>query len=284
MVKLQGGLGNQMFQYAAARALKSGKIYFDYSFLNNNNISSYSFTAREFELHIFSKLKVKKLNSYAKRLILTKNKKYDLLKFLLPAKLNNIKYITDDNIEENLNKKHLNQMLYLEGYFQNATYYNQIKKSIVDDFTFPKLPDEFLELLNEIENSNSVAIHIRRGDYLKPNIKEYHGILPISYYEHAIRYLNGKLENPLYFIFSDDPDWCFENLNFLSNKQIVSNRNEAWIDMCLISNCKHQIIANSSFSWWAAWLNQFEEKIVISPKKWFNSAESSIAPKEWISL
>ncbi|TKB98237.1 alpha-1,2-fucosyltransferase [Pedobacter cryotolerans] len=284
IVKLMGGLGNQMFQYAAARSLSSRKIYFDDSFLNKNNISSEDFTARRFELHIFRRLKVKILNPYAQRLLLTKNKKYDFLKLLLPNSLKRICHIDDSNINENLSKKHQNEILYIDGYFQNPTYFNEIRKSLLNEFAFPELDDKFTGLLNDIENSNSVAIHIRRGDYLKSKINEHHGVLPLSYYKNAVKILEGKLIDPKYFIFSDDPNWCKNNFAFLANKEIVSKENEPWIDMYLISKCKNQIIANSSFSWWGAWLNQFINKIVIAPKNWFNSIESNIVPKEWISL
>ena len=284
IVKLMGGLGNQMFQYAAARVLSKGKIYFDYSFLDNNNISSENFSARKFELHIFCGLKVRQLNSYAKRLLLTTNKKYDTLKFLLPSRLRKVVYITDENIVDSLKKKHHNSILYLTGYFQNPTYFNQIRKSLIDEFNFPKLDYKFGLLLIEIENLNSVAIHIRRGDYLQANINKYHGVLPITYYKRAVSYIDERVIDPVYFIFSDDPTWCAENFTFLENKIIVSDANKAWVDMYLISKCKHQIIANSSFSWWGAWLNDFNEKIIITPKNWFNSTETNIIPKEWISL
>lgn len=284
IVKLMGGLGNQMFQYAAARALTSGKIYFDYSFLNKNNISSEGFTARRFELHIFRRLKIKILNPYVKRLLLTTNKKYDLLKFLFPNRLKRICHINDSNINENLSKKHQNEILYLDGYFQKPTCFNEIRKSLLDEFAFPELDDKFTELLNEIENSNSVAIHIRRGDYLKSKINEHHGILPITYYQDAISYLSDKLTNPYYFVFSDDPAWCAENLLFLDNKYIVSDDHQTWVDMYLMSQCKHHIIANSSFSWWGAWLNKNPDKIVIAPKRWFMETETNIIPEEWISL
>ena len=284
IVKLMGGLGNQMFQYAAARALTSGKIYFDYSFLNNNNISSEGFTARKFELQIFSKLKTKKLNSYAKRLLLTTNKKYDLFKLLLPSRLKKINCITDENLAENLNKKRLNGVLYLDGYFQNPVFFDRLRKSICSEFSFPKLDVKYQEVLNALENSNSVAIHIRRGDYLKSKINEHHGILPITYYQDAIGYLSDKLTNPYYFVFSDDPTWCAENLLFLDNKYIVSDDHQAWVDMYLMSQCKHHIIANSSFSWWGAWLNKNPDKIVIAPKRWVMETETNIIPEEWISL
>lgn len=284
IVKLMGGLGNQMFQYAAARALTSGKIYLDNSFLNKNNISSEGFTARRFELDIFRRLKAKKLNSYARRLLLTNNKKYNLLKHLLPSRLNKINYITEDNITESLNKNLQNEVLYLDGYFQNPVFFNELRKSICNEFTFPKLEDKFGELLNEIENSNSVAIHIRRGDYLQIGINEYHGILPISYYQDAVSYLSDKLTNPYYFVFSDDPAWCAENLVFLDDKYIVSDDHQAWVDMYLMSQCKHHIIANSSFSWWGAWLNENPDKIVIAPKRWFMETETHIIPEKWITL
>lgn len=280
IVKLMGGLGNQMFQYATARALAE-KIYFDHRFLNNNNTSSDDFTPRSYELQIFKKIKAKKINSYLLRLLLSKNKKYKLLKNILSFKITNV---NDDNVNEILTKQNLTESLFLDGYFQNSLYFNQIRNSIINEFTFPKLADKYVDLLNEIEHSESVAIHVRRGDYLKQSINKYHGVLPLSYYQDAVNLMENKFTQPTYYIFSDDPAWCAENLTFLEEKKIISKENDAWIDMFLISKCKHQIIANSSFSWWGAWLNQNVKKMVIAPKKWFSSAETNIVPKEWISL
>jgi len=277
IVKLKGGLGNQMFQYAAARSLsKSRKVYLDFSFLLQNNITTDSFTARQFELGIFKKLKSRIASKYFIRLIHSKRK---VFKIISP----HYEVVRDKNIFNVINTNLPN--LYLDGYFQNPLIFQDIRNILIHEFTFPELTVLAKEIDLKISaTTNPVAIHIRRGDYTKAEIQSYHGILPISYYRQSIELIKCKVENPIFYIFSDDPEWCEDNLDFTEAKHIISGSTQAWEDLYLISRCKHQIIANSSFSWWGAWLNTNLEKIVIAPKKWFNNIEINIIPKEWISL
>ncbi|OWK71757.1 alpha-1,2-fucosyltransferase [Pedobacter sp. AJM] len=277
IVKLQGGLGNQMFQYAAARTLSnSGKVYLDFSFLNKNNITTDSFTARQFELDIFKRTKTHISNPYFIRLIRSNRK---IFKMLSPR----YQEVKDENIFDFLNNNSSN--LYLDGYFQNPLIFQDIRNILMDEFTFPELSKLSKEIeLNILSTTNPVAIHIRRGDYTKPEIQSYHGILPLNYYKQGIERIKSKVENPIFYIFSDDPEWCEHNLSFIDNKHIIAGTKQAWEDMFLISKCKHQIIANSSFSWWGAWLNANPEKIIVAPKKWFNNVDINILPKAWISL
>lgn len=285
IVKLMGGLGNQMFQYAAARALSGNeKIYLDTSFLKNNTISNENFTARAFELNVFQNLLQKSINNNLLRFLLSKKKKYTYLRKVLPSKFRNIKFVYDDNFGDFLSKSNANSSLYLDGYFQNPTYFDGIRPALLNEFRFIETTENISHIKNNILTSNAISLHIRRGDYLKANVNSVHGILPLSYYEQAVSYLNEKLKNPIYFIFSDDPDWCTENLSFLKNKYIVSGNYPSWIDMHLMSICKHHIIANSSFSWWGAWLNENKEKLVVCPKTWFVSQSTNIIPNEWIVL
>ena len=133
-----------------------------------------------------------------------------------------------------------------------------------------------------------MAIHVRRGDYVS-NVKsfDFHGICEVTYYKNAIEQLNAKLDNPTYFIFSDDVQWVRNNFNFISNYTLVSDNAEQnnFEDFRLMRFCKHQIIANSTFSWWAAWLSD-NPKSVIAPSKWFgpNNADKltkDLFPEEW---
>ena len=278
IVKLQGGLGNQMFQYAAARTLSnSGKVYLDFSFLNKNNITTDSFTARQFELDIFKRTKTCISHPYFIRLIRSNRR---IFKTLSPR----YQEVKDENIFDFLNNNNSSN-LYLDDYFQNPLIFQDIRNILMNEFTFPELSKLSKEIEYQISTAtNPVAIHIRRGDYTKPEIQSYHGILPISYYRQGIELIKSKAENPIFYIFSDDPEWCEHNLKFIGHKQIISRNTQAWEDMYLISRCKHQIIANSSFSWWGAWLNANSEKIVVAPKKWFNNVDINILPKEWISI
>ena len=141
------------------------------------------------------------------------------------------------------------------------------------DKTNEELLKQILEILNEIENSNSISIHIRRGDYMSPeNYNMYGCIATPTYYKKAIKVIEEKVENPTFFVFSNDMDWVKKNIQINSRVFYIdiNSGNGSYKDMQLMSNCKHNIIANSSFSWWGAWLNENKNKIVIAPKKWIN--------------
>jgi hypothetical protein len=270
LVKLQGGLGNQMFQYAAAKGIyKNKSIYVDLSFLKKHTQSTATFTRRKFELGLFPNIKL----NFA-----------GILKgwlFVRPT------IISDDNVDEYLNKcliAHNN--IYLDGYFQNEKYFSNIRGNLLRDFEFPQLTGYALNWAQQISAvDNNVSVHIRRGDYLKAETMAFHGILPTSYYQQAVTIIDKKVLNSHYFVFSDDPEWCESNLPFLEDRvTIVKNNSNVWEDMYLMSICKHHIIANSSYSWWGAWLNKNTNKIVVAPSKWFANEPTDIVPEGWIKI
>lgn len=279
-----GGLGNQMFQYAAARAISEQKVFLDNSFLINNQKTTDIFTPRKYELNIFRKLNGRSINSYFMRFILSKNEMLIPLKQFIPAFFRKINFIHDDTINKTpkTDKKVLN---YLDGYFQNPVIFEHIRNKLINEFQFPKLSERFIRIADAIkQEENSISIHVRRGDYLKPGINNLHGVLSMQYYEDAIKKMDREFTNPFYFIFSDDSEWCEKNFTFLKNRLVISQNNPPHVDMNLMSLCKHHIVANSSFSWWAAWLNNKASKVVIAPKIWFQGQETNIIPKDWISL
>ena len=141
--------------------------------------------------------------------------------------------------------------------------------------------------------NNSVSVHVRRGDYvLDKNTQEFHGVCGVDYYLDAIKLIASKMDDLLLVFFSDDTEWAIEEFKNLPYSLIFIDHNKgenSWKDMFLMSNCKHNIIANSSFSWWAAYLNQNQNKMVIAPKQWFadptkNSETSDLIPESWIRL
>ncbi|WP_131535917.1 alpha-1,2-fucosyltransferase [Pedobacter nototheniae] len=284
IVKLMGGLGNQMFQYAAARSFAKNKfVYLDLSFLNKKDNTDKNFTKRDFELPIFNQLKGKKINQFFLRLICSKNKKITFLRNLFPNFLKDLTYVSDENFPK---IKELGKSYILNGYFQNPEYFNKIRNELLEEFTFSEIPANLLDIENLIKSlENPVSLHVRRGDYLLPQNQSIHGTLPIEYYQSACECINKKVENPSYLIFSDDHEWCENNLTFIKNKKIISGQYQPWIDMYLMSISKHHIIANSSFSWWGAWLCKHEKQIVIAPKNWFsNNKTTDILPKNWVSI
>ena len=150
-------------------------------------------------------------------------------------------------------------------------------------FDEKKLNEEGSAILEQIERTNSVSIHIRRGDFLTDG---FGGICTKEYYDKAREHINNNIENPFYFIFSDDMEWAKENIKGENVSFVdIHHGKDSWKDMMLISRCKHNINANSTFSWWGAWLNSNEGKIVIVPNKFSqNETSSAIYPKEWIRI
>ncbi|RZL69858.1 MAG: alpha-1,2-fucosyltransferase [Pedobacter sp.] len=282
-IKLQGGLGNQMFQYAAARSL-SKKIFLDLDFLEVNCTDKLHFTARTFQLGIFENLKIKR--SSTNNLLRQNNIAFRVLGKLFKSRIIHIKQTTNDFI--NLPGSGDLKYIYLDGYFQSEKYFSHIKKEIRDEFKFPALDIKNLDIANQIRNSeNATSIHIRRGDYVKSSIvNDIHGTLPKIYYQKAVSKLLLDFPKISIFVFSDDIKWARKHLNF-ENCNFISNniKEESWKDMALMSLCKHHIIANSSFSWWGAWLSIYEGQ-KYAPVNWFNPKKikynlNDIIPREW---
>ena len=274
LVKLQGGLGNQMFQYAAGKSLVKNKkqVDLDHHFLNTNNTDTEHFTSRGYELNIFKNLKARKAKTWQIRFFTSQSVYFKLLHSFLKS---SIKYIQQQENEyilfSNLKgKKHL----YLDGYFQSENYFKNNREDILKDFQFPLLDPVNEALKKKISATpDAVSVHIRRGDYLKSKaILDIHGVLPLAYYLKAINILQAKYPSITLFIFSDDIEWAKENLTLDHiNISFIDNNHGAnhWKDMALMSFCKHHIIANSSFSWWGAWLSETTGE-VFAPSNWFN--------------
>ena len=279
IVRLQGGLGNQMFQYALARHLSiknKTALYLDLSDLSDKS-SSNSNTPRHFELNIF-------------------NVKYSPgLPFKLPGILKKlhdhlfpIKEIRETDFLYNKAILAEKGNIYLDGYWQNEQYFKDIEATIRAEFTLKTKPDEQNRMLAEqIKATSSVSVHFRRGDYITNAVtNSFHGVCSKEYYVKAIAYINEKIPAPHFYIFSDDINWVKQNFDFKESHTYINiNKGEkGFEDMRLMSHCKHNIIANSSFSWWAAWLNTNKDKVVISPLQWLVTKKTDIVPAEWIKL
>jgi hypothetical protein len=268
-----GGTGNQMFQYAFARnlSLKYNKtLKIDLSFLKNKNMGL-DFVYRDYSLNIF--------NIY-------EDFNIDKNHFI---KINEPCFEYEQNVLDMIHSNSDSNFL-LNGYWQSSKYFKEFEKEIRKDFTFR---DEIensnsyvKEMLNDIKSKNSVLLNIRRTDYLNTN---YHGVMGKEYIDKSVKLIESKIKNPRYFLFSDDLDWCRENIK-LPNMTIVNHSYKGdrfSYYLQLMKNCKHFIIPNSSFAWWAAWLNQNESKIVITPKQWFtdtNIKTTDLIPNDWIRI
>lgn len=179
---------------------------------------------------------------------------------------------------------------YLTGYWQSEKYFCEVSSIIRADFTFKvPLTKRNAEIAAQIGQVNAVSLHVRRGDYARnPKTMATHGLCTLDYYQAAIRYVSDRVEQPYFFVFSDDIAWVKDNLKMDFPCQYVDHNQgaESYNDMCLMSLCRHHIIANSSFSWWGAWLNTRPEKIVIAPQRWFanDNKVADLFPSGWVTL
>lgn len=179
---------------------------------------------------------------------------------------------------------------YINGYWQSEKYFLKIENEIRSDFAF-KLPmsQQNANIAEVINQTNSVSLHVRRNDFANNSrINSTHGLCSLEYYQAAIRYIVERVERPKFFIFSDDPAWVKGNLKIDLPCEFVEHNKgkESYNDMRLMSLCKHHIIANSSFSWWGAWLNPSKSKIVMAPLRWFAKPmdTSDLIPPRWVRL
>jgi len=286
IVKLQGGLGNQLFQWA-----------FGLSRLSKLN-TELKFDSRSYEKDELRKLEISNIIQDIKIATLTEiqktrkeNNKFRLLsrKFKSYSKpyykrdiISEHTYLYDKSLDENSIEN-----AYYEGYWQNEKYFKKHKTLILSKIDFSiNQSKEYEQYKKEIlDSENSVSIHVRRGDYLNDKrIFEIHGICSKEYYHKAIEIMTLKHPKTKLFIFSNDLDWVKNNFNSIKNRTIISKTKTVFEDLELMSLCRNQIIANSSLSWWGAWLNKNKQKHVIAPKKWFNKTSinfSELVPKEW---
>ena len=186
--------------------------------------------------------------------------------------------------------KHVPNDCYLVGYWQSEKYFSESASQIRADFTFRQsLEDQNVKLTQQIISVNAVSLHVRRGDYASnPQTTATHGLCTLDYYRHSIQYIAERVQQPNFFIFSDDIAWVRDNLNIahLCHYVDCNQREKSYNDMRLMSMCNHHIIANSSFSWWGAWLNPKRDKIVVAPQNWFaNQTDASdLLPQCWVKL
>lgn len=268
VVQLSGGLGNQLFQYGLGRKL---------SIKNKTDLYLYTQNLKNF--HTKRDLCLDNLNTQFKEI----------------KTLNNLKIIKEKFFHYDPLVHLIKNNSFLKGYWQSEKYFKDIRNFLLKEITPKnKLHDSYYELEKEIINSDSVSIHIRRGDYLCSKNIQFHGVCSLDYYDKSIKHLleKGKTKSYTFFVFSDDIKWAKENLRYDSlNMKYISKENDSSLfleEFFLMSKCKHNIIANSTFSWWAAWINQNPNKIVIAPVQWFSQSNKNITkdliPSNWIRI
>lgn len=294
IVKIAGGLGNQMFQYAFLKAIAKNNnepvaidlsLYKPANTLNGINLVHNGYELKKIfgiDLPVASKREVNRLAITPDNLFKRAIKKF------FPKKTHLMYYslaFAPDYL------KPQGKDLFYEGYWQSEKYFSDIKEQIKKDFTFPDSDQTNKAFLEQLGN-NSLSIHVRRGDYKNQKVLS---LLEKDYYDRALTYITQNQKITGIAVFSNDIEWCRQNLDFKGLPVFFATHNtgsDSYKDMALMSKCSHNIIANSSFSWWSAWLNSNPDKTVIAPKNWVNPEFDAdylkllddIVPENWIKL
>ena len=291
VVRIWGGLGNQMFQYAMGYAMsrkKHTRLYLDTSFFYKKHNKRQ--TKRDLDM-FYLPIKVKDIVEPEKEVscllpFLQSPYINFLIRKFLPVKfrIGKFVYVKEDKLQYLPKVLSIrNDNIYYDGYWHSDKYFREYRNELLKQFVFSnkKIEDEYVKLCGGNTHTETVAIHIRRGDYISQNNPNVRGV---DYYRSAINKIKGYVPHVRFCFFSDDLEWVKSNFNTIDDIVLV-NENRTLNDIeefQLMSKCHHQIISNSSYSWWAAWLNEYKDKIVIVPKVWKNKKDMML--DEWIKL
>lgn len=313
VIRFGYGLGSQMFYYALYKSLQSKgiNVYFDDWFFRKRTKKKHETYKLDYFGILQVDLKFLKFEDYKELIDIgfwsLKGENYNSkLKLIGPKYLKKIIIMTynlfkldykikDSYYIEKVVKKPIpniteNTRVYLQGILQSYKYFEDIREILLKDFSFKKeLPLKIKRILSDIQNCNSIAIHVRRGDFIGEKDLD---VSTLVYYKNAINLIKEKQENPCFFIFSNDPKYVKSNFTFLKEYYLIENTEDRYADyydLLLMTQAKHNIIPNSSFAWWGAWLNQNYNKMIIVPEIWrgtnkYFADPEFIYPKEWIRL
>lgn len=288
IVKLKGGLGNQMFQYAFAKLIeqKTGdEVKLDltsYKDLKEDLIRRPRILRFKISLPIATEEDIKKVCKF-EHSGNSKSYKYRI-GLILESILNKKYYFEINRAYRDLNN--LVNASYFDGYWQSYRYVDEVIGKLDKEFSLlDALDNKSLKMMKKIEETQSVFVGIRRGDYLLVKPKHY-GVLDEEYYKKAMNYIANKISNAVFFIFSNDINWVQKNFDFKDfNVIFITETVDDFEDFILMTKCKHSIIANSTYHWWGAYRHDYAGKIVVAPKKWFaDNAPIDIIPDRWIKM
>ena len=295
VVQISGGLGNQMFQYAMGRALSvrhGVPLLLDLSWFQNMQGS----TPREFQLEVFPALKRenacwRECTSIEKKELCHVPIWKKCVGKLLGKPFLNARHILEKDCVAESFAERINVPVYLQGYWQNAAYFDAVSDVIAEDFAFGKIPVASEAMAREIAaTEHSVFVHIRRGDYVSDSATNaFHGVCSTEYYEKALQHIQTCAPQATLYLFSDASDWVRDNFDTQGLRSVVVDLHDettAYHDMYLMSLCRHHVIANSSFSWWGAWLSR-GNGMTVAPQVWFSDPKlAGINPslKSWTKL
>lgn len=289
IIRIKGGLGNQLFQYAAGYAMAqrlNQPLALDISFFSKQSLRGYKLTHLNIENQdVYQYQGIRLISLINNRCINKLLRSFNIQKipigmnkiYLLETKPNIVKMFFTVNSED----------IYLDGYWQSEEYFKQFRNSFLHQFKpVYEMNYQTKKIMTQIQNTNSVAVHVRRGDMLKlkNDFNPGHYVLDNKYYDEAMTYVEQRVDNPVYYWFSDDINWVKEQYGKNENFQYVSlQTSNADIDeLMLMRSCKHIIAANSTFSWWAAWLNENKNAIKIIPKQRYGNIK--MIPEDWVRI
>ena len=336
IVRLEGGIGNQMFEYAMGRRLAEkhlSSLKLDISWLETQKLRQYKlqhFNIREefatsvevdaivgnysvlkwLSLKIFRKLGLDQLladvDTEREILAIINGRQYTFFKWLLARIKHKAgfhrsviglhqegRYLREKYFHFDSTLLNTPDFIYLDGFWQSEKYFSDIEGILRQEFALKNTQTAlFHQIAEKIEGTRSVSLHVRRGDMANhPETNRLHGTCSLDYYDRAIEYMIERIYQPHFFIFSDDPEWVKDNLNLNCLSTIVSYGDllQDYEELHLMSRCQNHIIANSSFSWWGAWLNPKIDKLVVAPNNWFGAFVSDhdtkdLIPETWVRL
>ncbi len=295
IVSLYGGLGNQLFQFATALSLAKknhARVFLDLSWFDKDHLSAGE-TPRAYALGVYDlgcnvliknnrrKASHKQLTRYIDAVV-RRVKKYINV---------GIPHFYEKSMKFHPNLIQSELPIWLDGYWQSYKYFEDIKPALREMIAFSRNMNSTMQAIyKDILVKDAICIHVRRGDYVtNPSAAQFHGLCDLSYYYSGINLVIKNLINPHAFIFSDDPLWVRSNFKLQIPSTIVdiNGPDEAHQDLWLMAACKHFIIANSSLSWWGAWLSDQSDKIVVAPNQWFLNGQMStedLIPDQWIRI
>lgn len=283
ILRLDGGMGNQLFQYAFARTIQNkygGRIIFDLGAFSKR----YEFSLKRFVLNDNVDYKNRSRLTLLSLIIIRKSARLIqlLIKTIIINRVRRTKLLSFLGIfiqEDTRYYYHLystiSPILFISGNWMSEKYFSSTKEILINEFRMNSEPSQINRtLIEKLKNCNSVAVHIRRGDYTNIEWADKLLVCDFSYFEKAMQKMNVELDNPVFYIFSnsrEDINWIKTNYKFSSRTvNYIDLNNTGAEDFRLMVNCKHFILSNSTFCWWASYLSEFGEKVVIAPRKWNN--------------
>jgi hypothetical protein len=288
IVKLMGGLGNQLFQYALGRHLleiNGGELKFDISSYETDELRDYELHSYNIKEEIATAEEIKRLKIRPRKGLFRMINRIFWEKTIYLQEKHKRYYCFDPEVLST------SADMYVEGYWQNENYFLPIRDILLKEFTLKKALDkENKKILELIESNESISIHIRRGDYVtNPRLEGIFKKHGIDYFIKCIEYMAERIKKPNFFVFSNDIEWARKNLKFNYPIEFIDHNGEdkSCEEMRLLSSCSHHIIANSTFSWWGAWLGENPDKIVLTPEQWIlkdKYFKGGIIVNDWIRM